>query len=64
MKKEEIFEYLSKQGHDHVQKADPSYVRVMTSNVLFSHAQNSVDFELDYKERTDILSASESLHIP
>lgn len=57
MKREDILQYLKEQGHDHVKKADDSYVRVMTSNVLFSHAQNSVDFELDYKERTDILSA-------
>ncbi|MBR3895323.1 MAG: endonuclease/exonuclease/phosphatase family protein [Clostridia bacterium] len=57
MKREDVFQYLKQSGHDHVVKADASDIRVMTSNVLFSTAQNSQDFELPYEERADILAA-------
>ena len=44
-------------NHAEQTKNDPSYLRVMTSNVLFSTAQNSLDYELSYQERADILAA-------
>lgn len=56
MKREEVFASLKKRGDSYVKKADESYVRVMTSNVLFSHAENSANFELSFQERTDILA--------
>ena len=56
MKKEEVFAFLDAQGYDYKEKADPSLLRVMTSNVLFSHADKSVAYELDYKGRADILA--------
>lgn len=57
MNREQVFQSLEAWNHPNQQKADPSYVRVMTSNVLFSTAQNSLDYELTYQERADILAA-------
>ena len=57
MKREKILEYFRNQGHDHVVKADLTYIRVMTSNVLHTDARNSQSYELSYEERADILAA-------
>lgn len=54
MKREEVFASLEKRGDSYVKKADESYVRVMTCNVLFSNATKPC--ELDYLGRTDILA--------
>ena len=56
MKKEEIFEYLSQQENDYAGKADPAYLRIMTSNVLLTIEPKSKLFELNYEERADILA--------
>lgn len=57
-KRDAIFAHFRKVGHDRVEKADESYIRVMTSNVLFSNAQKSLDFGADYyKTRAEILAA-------
>jgi len=56
MKREEVFAFLDAQGYDCREKADPSLFRVMTSNVLFSHAEKSVAYELNYLDRSDILT--------
>lgn len=56
MKKTEIFAHLEGRRDAWANKADDSYVRVMTSNVLLTIEPKSKFFELNYEERADILA--------
>lgn len=57
MKREDVFQCLNADGFADVRDCKETCVRVMTSNVLFSTAQNSLDYDLSYEERADILAA-------
>ena len=52
MTREEVFEGLAKRGDSFVKKADDSYIRVMTSNILCPRGA----YETGYLERADILT--------
>ena len=58
MTHQEHFSYWDAQNYAFRQKADPTLLRVMTANVLFSNAEKSVAYELDYRDRAHILSSA------
>jgi len=62
MKREEVFASLEKRGDSYVKKADESYIRVMTCNVLDSNATKPC--ELDYLGRTDVMAGMCAYYLP
>ena len=62
MTREEVFEGLAKRGDTFVKKADESYVRVMTCNVM-DHKGPEPD-GIGYRGRTDIIAGMCAYYLP
>lgn len=56
MNPKEVADYFAQSGHRNIQKENPADIRIMSSNVLFSCAEKSVNYNFAWQKRTMVLS--------